>query len=67
MQPRTRRFGRAARVDLFAGRIIGQMPRFSRHLPAIAMGLVHLDAARADGKRNVHDRHFGPGDECREL
>ncbi len=67
MQPRARRFGRAARIDLFAGLIVGQMPGFSRHLSAIAWPWFNLDAAPADGKRNEHDPHFGPGNECREL
>jgi hypothetical protein len=51
MQPRMRQFGRAARVDLFAGLIIGQMTGFSRHLPAIAMGLVQL--RRRAGRRQA--------------
>jgi len=67
MQPRARRFGCAARIDLFAGLIVGQMRGFSRHLSAIAWPWFNLDAAPADGKRNVQTLISGPGNECREL
>ncbi|WP_260433519.1 hypothetical protein [Burkholderia sp. Bp8998] len=54
-------------VDLFAGLIVGQIAAYRPHLSFIAMALFNLDVAPADGKRNVHGPHSGPGDNRREL